>query len=594
MTAGSLTEGLRAGMTTTVALEPGCGVHSDRRNWEPGGRPVTVPSYRSLGEALAERAERTPDQPAYYLFDGSGTLTRLTAGELLLRAGGAAAALRAAGVRARDAVMIGLDTGPDQLAAFYGCCLIGARPTLVESPIAIMRASAWQARAGHVRRVLGARVLVAAPEAVALAQTVCAGTTTRLVCPPFPEPRYCAPAGTALDDLAFVQFTSGTTSLAKGVTVTHEALFANARAIGTASQFRDGDLAAGWLPLFHDMGLVGITLVPALHGLPSALLPPGIFILRPSRWLWMMHHMRATLSASPNFGYQLCLSRNTEADLRGLDLSAWRLAYNGSECVRAATLRSWAERMAGYGVCPADMFPVYGMAEAVLAIAMPEPGMPPSVDRISRELLWREGYACPSAADSGAEEVVSVGAPLPGYQVRVADDDGRELPDRDQGQLLVRGPSLTRGYLGDPVLGEDARADGWLRTGDLGYRADGHLFVTGRRKDLIIRAGRNYHPEAFEMAAATVAGVRPGGVAAVSAPQEDTGTEAIVLVVETAQTERDHLAVTRRAIDSAVIAATGVRPDAVIFVEPGDLPKTTSGKVQRGRLAESVRSGMTR
>ena len=598
---------------TAVTLARGCGTHPDRADPRPSAARVTAPTSGTLATALVDQADQVPDRPAYYLFDSSDRLTTLTAGQLAARAAGAAGRLHDHGVRPGDAVTIALETGPSQLAAFFGCHLLGAVPTIAEPPLALMRTSAWQSRLRHVLTVSGARVLVAAADAAERAAEVCADAGLPLLSPPFPAADLTGPATLGLatrgpDDLAFVQFTSGTTGGAKGVTVSHRALLANVRAIGTGAGFRSDDLIGGWLPLFHDMGLVGLTLAPFLHRLPAALMPATSFVFRPGRWLWALHHLRGTISAAPNFGYQLCLTRCTDDELAGLDLSAWRLAFNGSEVVSAATLRGWQRRMARYGFRPNGVFPVYGMAEVALAACMPVPGQPFVADLVSRAALTEHGVALPppvpqpetlpagsapsgvqeivgvGAPRSGVQEIVGVGAPLPGYEVRVVDTAGNPLPDRREGEVHLRGPSLTRHYLGSSPQPATLR-DGWLHTGDLGYTVRGELFLTGRRRDLIIKAGRNYQPQEFERAAESVDGVRTGGAGATGVPDPASGTEMIVLVVESAGRDSARTAALRRAIEDAVLTGTGVRPDRVVLVRPGTLPRTTSGKLQRGQLA---------
>jgi fatty-acyl-CoA synthase len=259
-------------------------------------------------------------------------------------------------------------------------------------------------------------------------------------------------------------------------------------------------------------GLGGATLTPFLHGLPIVLKPPMSFLMRKERWLWAIHHFRATLSLAPNFAYQRCVTRVHEPALAGLDLSSWRLAYNGAELVQEGTLREWQEHMGPRGFRAEAMFPVYGMAEAALAVTMPPPRTLPVVDRVCPDRLGRDGVAVPAAAsDPRARDIVSVGRALAGYRVRVAGPDGAGLPDRHQGEVLVAGPSLTPGYAGRPELTAQLIRDGWLRTGDLGYVDGDRLFITGREKELIIVGGRNYHPAQIEAAVAGVPRVRPGG-----------------------------------------------------------------------------------
>jgi acyl-CoA synthetase (AMP-forming)/AMP-acid ligase II len=570
-------------------LSAGTEVHPDRLGWAPDGDPLPPPPGATIGAALLAAAHRDPGQVAYYLFDDRAELTRLSMAEVLHRAAGAAAVIRDGGVRRGDAVVIALDTGPDLLAAFFGCVLLDAVPVLTEAAPAGRRTAAWADRVRYLAATAAARCLVVHADAVAGAAAACPGLATRT--PPFPIlPDWRGGPAASPADLAFVQFTSGTTARPRGIAVTHAALIANARALGRASGIRQGDLVLGWLPLFHDMGLVGVALGPALNGLPAALLPPLTFLFRPQRWLWAIHHLRGTVSAAPNFAYQL-LTRVDDESLSGLDLTSWRLAFNGAEQVQASTIAQWQRRMGRYGFRAASMCPVYGMAEAALAVTAPAPGTLPVVDRIGRGELARSGRAVAARGATDTTEVVSVGHPLPGYQVRVTGPDGRDLPPRRQGQILVSGPSVSTGYLGPAGRARCPGRDGWLHTGDLGYLADGQLFVTGRDKEILIKAGRNYHPHDLEAAAATVAGLRGHAVIAAGVRDAAAGTERITLAAETPVREPERLRTLRRAIEDVVLDRVGIRPDAVIFVKPGALPRTTSGKLRRALAAEMIAAG---
>lgn len=581
--------------SSSATLGPGAGMHHSRVGWAPTGPAVPL-ACPTVGTALIMAAERDPGQVVCYMFDDTDQLRTLSAGELLSASAGAAQVMRDRGLRSGDPVIISLDTGPDLLAAFFGCALIGAVPAIAEPALTARRTAAWAARISHLAAAAGAKLLITegghAEQALAAAQASGQCPAILMLRPPFQAGSGWAgqvPAGQA--DLAFIQFTSGTTGRPKGVTVSNGAAIANVTAIGQALRLDRGDLAVSWLPLHHDMGLVGCVLAPLLHGLPVALLRPLGFLLRPERWLWAIHYLRGTLSAAPNFAYQLCATRLPDAALAGLDLRCWRVACNGAEPVQAASLRRWQERMGRYGFRPQAMFPVYGLAEAVLAVTMPVPGSLPVVDTVSRGELASTGRVVPARSGApGSIEVVSVGRPVPGYRVRVTDARGAGLPPRHEGRVLVAGPSLTGGYVG-VAAGAAAVTGGWLDTGDLGYLAGGGLYITGRAKELIIKAGRNYRPHDLEAAAETVPGVRPRGVAAVGTRDELSGTDAITLAVETTERDPDQLRLMRVAIEAAVNSAAGARPDSVLFVRPGTLPRTTSGKLRRSQVAEMITAG---
>jgi fatty-acyl-CoA synthase len=575
-----------------VPLGVGTGVHPDRADWAPDGAAMPSPSRQTVGAELLDAALRDPHRVAYYLFDTQDVLTRLSIADVIGLAAGAAAMLRDAGAVRGDTVIIALDTGPDLLAAFVGCILLGAVPVITESAPANQRAAHWATRVRHLAETTGARHLILDEildgDGPAEAARLCTGI--RVLAARFPVLSGWSGGPTATPaDLAFIQFTSGTTAKAKGIGVSHAALLANIAAMGRASGVREGDLMLGWLPLFHDMGLVGVALGPLLLGLPAALLSPLSFISRPERWLWAVHYLRGTMSPAPNFAYQHCLARVPDEALAGLDLSSWRLAFNGSEQVQALTIARWQERMGRYGFRATSMAPVYGLAEAALAVTAPELGSLPVVDRISRTELVRAGRAVPAPAGPDAIDFVASGRPLPAYQVMVVDHAGRGLGDREQGQILVTGPSVIKRYVGGLDGDPSPLPGGWLNTGDVGYLAYGQLFVTGRKKELLIKAGRNYHPHDIEAAVAGLAGVR--GAIAVGIPDTAKGTDSIAMVIETPIRDQERLRALRRSVEDAVLRAAGIRPDTVLFVRPGALPRTTSGKLRRAEAAEMIAAG---
>jgi acyl-CoA synthetase (AMP-forming)/AMP-acid ligase II len=536
-------------------------------------------------------ATQRPEDVAFHLYDMAGQCVELTAGELRRRAGGVAAGLAGCGLGAGDRVAVSLDTGPDLIVTLFGAALLGAVPVLLEPPLAEGRARVWGQRVGQVLRCVRPGVLVAGQAASHHLQSVAEVAGVRLMLPS----TVVGAAGLALppadrDAAAVLQMTSGTLGVAKAVCLTHRALFANAAAIAATARYRTDDLMVSWLPLHHDMGLTGAVISTFLHRIPVVLLPPMAFLLRPERWLWAVHRFRGTLSPAPNFAYHLCVRKVRDEALDGLDLGSWRMMFNGAEIVNAATVHLWQERFGRYGVRPESMRPAYGMAEMGVAVAMTGPDEAPRVDYVDREVLAGTDRAVPVRPD-GAHccAVVAVGRPLPGYQVRVVDATGSSTVDRVQGRILVRGPSLMTGYFDDPAATAAAIHDGWLDTGDIGYLADGELFITGRAADLLIVAGRNYHPYAAEAAATALPGVRTGGAAVVGVPDPAQGTDAVAVVVESAAalraSQRDALA---EAVSRVVADELGVRPERVLVVRPGTLPRTPSGKLRRAQIAADL------
>jgi len=584
----------RTGTVSRAALRPDPGRHPAREAAPRRPRRARCAPVATLRDALLDRAARAPDAAAFYLFDLEDRLATLTCGELLTLATRVAGGLRERDLAPGDRVLLCFDTAAELLAAFFGCVVAGAVPALVEPPSLQGRAAGWRATLEERRRLLGARALLLddrlkpqVPE-----DGECRGLT---VLGPADFPPRADPlpaAATNPRSPAFLQFTSGTTKQARAVMVHHGPLFSNARSIAEVSAWSEDDLVVSWLPLHHDMGLAGLTIAPFLHGLPVALLPPLAFILRPSRWLWALHYFRGTVSGGPNFAYHLLATRTTPAELAGLDLRSWRLAYNGAEMIQPATLRRFQERFGPHGFGAGCMVPVYGMSEMVVAATFPVHGVRPRLDTIDREILAAEGRAVPVAETSPrALTLVGVGPPLPGHEIAIVDAAGSALPERHQGQVRLRGPSVTAGYFDAPESTARVFGGGWLATGDLGYLADGELFVCGREKDLIIRAGCNYHPHSFEAAAASVPGVRAGGVAAFGAADGATGSEEVVIVFETDLAGDEGRRQLCRQVEAAVFDQLAIRPARVIPVPPRTLPKTSSGKLARAAVRRCYQGG---
>jgi fatty-acyl-CoA synthase len=391
---------------------------------------------------------------------------------------------------------------------------------------------------------------------------------------------YALPAGDP-DALAVVQFTSGSTAEPKGVMVPHRCVTANLDAIVDAALLEPGvDVGVSWLPLYHDMGLLGLLATPMTTGLDLVLAAPQDFLAGPARWMELMSEFSGTATAGPNFAY--ALAARALRRLSGLDLSSWRIAINGAEPIDPAAVEAFCAAGAVHGLDPGAAFCVFGMAEATLAVTFPEPGTGMTADAVDRRVLETDRYAAPlDVGDHGSAEVRRLpflGRPLRGLELRIRDPaTGLPMRDREVGEVELRGTSVTPGYYRRQAATGEAFRDGWLRTGDLGYLVDGELVVCGRIKDVIIVGGRNVFPEDVERAAAAVEGVRPGNVIAFGT-EGRRGREALVVVAET---RTDDSATVRDALASRVTDVVGVRPEDVVLVPPGSLPKTSSGKLQR-------------
>lgn len=396
------------------------------------------------------------------------------------------------------------------------------------------------------------------------------------------------PATLVPDDLAFLQFTSGSTSKPKGVMVTHRNLVANATSfLGKHGlDRRPNEVAVSWLPLFHDMGLIGFVFGTLVYDIEPVILPTETFARSPGLWLETISKYKASITFAPNFAYGLVTKRVKAKDLESLDLSSMRVAGCGAEPIRAQTLKEFAEKFAPAGFPATALMPAYGMAESTLAITFHPVGTEMIVDRVDGDAM-RRGEATPASADSAVVlEVVGCGKPFPGHELAVVDDDGAPLPERRVGQVVSRGPSITPGYFDNPEATAEAIRDGWLQTGDLGYFADGHLFICGRMKDLIIIRGANFYPQDLEWAVSDLEGVRRGNVVAFSVVSD--GTEELVVAAESNSADAARL---REEIKSAISSRFGVTPFHVAMVGLGALPKTSSGKAQRRKSKAMFEEG---
>jgi len=535
---------------------------------------------------------------------GGQNSRRLSYGELLQRSLRVAAALRMLGLRQGDRVLICLPTSVELLLVLYGALLAGGVCVPLYPPVPGHGIRRWKEQALAVARVAQPCGAVVMPHArlhmAALLERVTPdafSVTPRVLESARPDPPATILPG---EDLAFIQFTSGTTRQPRGVSVTHGALMANIRALLQVMPLTDDDVSVSWLPPYHDMGLVGHIFVPLCCAAHQHLMPPATLLRDPAQWLRLITRTRATQTTAPNFAYSMCARRIDRSRRASLDLSSLRWALNGAETVLAETIDQFCERFGHYGFARQAFRPVYGLAEATLAVTFARHGGA-QVDWVHRGHLASSSEARQvPREDPDAQAFVSVGHPVTGHQLRVVDAQGTPCDARRVGQVQVSGPCVMQGYFNNPQATLEVLRDGWLATQDLGYRdEDGRLHITGRQKDLIIKGGRNYLPQDLEAACLDVAGLRPGRTVAFGATNPRTGTEDIVLVAEArrgfalpslgSRDPRHRLLLHR--VDRAVHARVGIRPDHIELVAPGVLPKTTSGKLQRGRVKAAYEAG---
>jgi fatty-acyl-CoA synthase len=551
---------------------------------------------RTLTEVLAWHARATPERVHIVLRGETGAEQTTTYGALAAEASAVAAALAAHEVSAGESVAIMLRTERAFFPVFFGVLLAGAVPVPIYPPFRASQLAEYAQRQVGILRNAEARVLVTFAEAARIGRLVRRRVPTLRMVLTADEltgvsPRAPARHGDA-GDVALIQYTSGSTGDPKGVVLTHANVLANVRALGHALAVRPDDVCVSWLPLYHDMGLIGAWLGSLYHGIPVVLMSPLAFLARPARWLTTLSRHRGTISAAPNFAFDLCVKRVTDAELAGVDLSAWRLAINGSEAVSTDTVARFAKRFTAFGFDPKAMAPMYGLAEAAVGLTATDPGRGPRVDVVKREAFERERHAVPAApSERSPLRVVSCGRALPGHDVRVVDATGHGVPERTEGRIEFRGPSVTAGYHRNVELTRTAMRAGWMDSGDLGYVADGELYVTGRRKDIIIKAGRNLYPQEIEDLVGSVSGVRRGCVAAFGVPDPELGTERLVVVAETRARDAEARERMRAAVVDCVVDAIGLPPDTVEIAEPGAVLKTSSGKIRRSATRDAYLRG---
>ncbi len=388
------------------------------------------------------------------------------------------------------------------------------------------------------------------------------------------------PHATRHEDVAMLQYTSGSTGDPKGVELTHHSLLWNLDAIRAGIDARPNDVCVSWLPLYHDMGLIGGCLYPLASGIGTNLMATEVFLTDPAFWLQAMSMKRATITVAPNFGYALCVNRLKDDVIQHLDLSAVRVMLCGAEPIDPDVLAAFQDKFAPAKLPPNVILPVYGLAEATLAVTFTELLAPVRTLRLDRAKLEQDSCAVLSTA-ADAMDVVSVGTPLLTNRVRIVNAQGEVLGDNQQGEILVQSPSLMRGYFRNADATERTIQGGWLQTGDLGFLRDGELYITGRLKDLIITYGRNFYPHDIERIAQRVDGVRTGCVVAFAVRNGVESTDEIALIAETRATDRPALIEMRREVRKLLINAIECNPKHVVFVPPGQVPKTTSGKLRR-------------
>ncbi len=539
----------------------------------------------TLGDSLARLVKASPDSLARFPSAGD----EITAAELDAASAAAAHEFLRAGVRPGDIVGMLVPSAARFLTTIFGLWRAGAAISVLPIQAGFGGVKGIASRLARVVDVAGMRHLVLDPDYDDLGSELTKLCTDVTFLPP-PSPSGTGSPLTlpAVDpgSLAIVQFTSGSTSQPKGVMLPHRTAMAGLRACVVSGAFSPDDVFVQWAPTFHDMGLIGLQ-SHWLNGADVHIFSPTAFLRRPGEILEHFAEHRGTVLTGPNFSYDYVLDNVPAERLAALDLSSWRLAFNGAEPVDSATVRRFTEALAPSGVDPSVMYPVYGMAEATLSISFPDPGSTARIRAVDRDELARTGAVRPvDETAPAAKQVVSVGRAVHGIELRIVGEDGAVTADRTLGEIQITGEPVTTGYFGNPEATAAAFDNGWLRTGDLGFMLDGELYVTGRRKEMVVVHGQNYFPDDVEIVARTVPGVYRQRCVAFSDTDAEGG-ERIGVIVETGG---DPAAV-REEVRKRVAAELDLSQVRVYAVKPRWIPKTSSGKTQRVLAAQRVTSG---
>lgn len=540
--------------------------------------------YPTLIKAMEAAAQSAGPQTGYIFLDGMET-NPLTFAELWQRARAYAGALQQQGVKKGDRVLVIMPTSADFAAVYLGLLLSGAAPCVLPTPDNTRNRGQAIRRVLKITAQLSARLLVTTPEPALSQAEVGARVQVCTIAELQTSSAPWQPVAVDENDLALIQASSGTTGAPKCIALTHSNILANLEQIGRRLQVTKEDVVVCWLPLFHDMGLVGCFLFTLYWQLSGLFMTPHRFLRRPATWLKAISDYGGTLSPAPAYAYALTARRLTEEELARLDLSTWRAAICGAEAIDVETAQHFIERLVPYGFRPESFVPYYGLAEAALGVTMRRPGERFGYERLARSTMVAEGVAVVlnGTETTDATLVCDCGPVLEGNQVRILDETGRELPEGHIGQVWIAGPSVTQGYYNLPQENERALRDGWLNTGDLGYLRGGHLFVTGPSQDLIVVGGHTYQPTEFEWAAAQAPGIAAGRVVAFGVSDPDQATGQLYLVCERPRKMAMSEQALCETIKRHVERETGVLPASVALVPRNTILRTTSGKLQRTR-----------
>lgn len=550
-------------------------------------------SVSTLPEILIQHYQTTPNHPIITLQISGEDDQKLTYRDLIHGSVVYAQLFAEAEIHPGEVLILILNHGPELVWAFFGALLHGAIPSIM--PFLTEKLSPEQYRAS-----LSALFDVTNPAGVMtfsdfmpeLAQAAQNLPKTKILLPPnqsqnlYIDFSACKGLERLEKDIVLLQHSSGTTGLQKGVALSHEAIINQIDSYSRAIDLRADDVVVSWLPLYHDMGLIAGFILPILSGVQLVLMSPLDWVKAPYRMLHSVTRYRGTLTWLPNFAFNFCSQKIRTRDLEGVDLSSWRAVINCSEPTIWDSHQQFIERFQPYGLDPHAVATSYAMAENVFAVTQSNINLPITVDYIDKDIIASENRAVPSSGDECTVEMLSAGIPIDNTQIRIIDVDNLDLAERHIGQIAIKSDCMLTGYYRRPDLTATSFLEGWYLTGDLGYIANGELFVTGRMKDIIIVGGKNVYPQDIERLAYQVEDVYPGRAVAFGIFNEHTGTEDVVIVAESEAQDDDERRIIANHIRQNVTKGSAIALRFVELVERGWLIKTSSGKPARNANRE--------
>ncbi len=546
-------------------------------------------SPQTISSILLERFQQAPDQDLAILLQSGQPERVITTRQFFQGAAGYAKAILSAGILPGEVVILILNREADLLHAFFGAILAGSIPAIMPYLTEKLAAEQYRQSLSALMHTTRPAAVITYPQFIPEVRAAAAGSPyPRLILSTVeisPLEEWSAGHLPGLDrspqEIVLLQHSSGTTGLQKGVALSHAAVLRQLESYARAIRLTPEDVVVSWLPLYHDMGLIAGFILPILSRIPLVLMSPFDWVRAPYRLFQAVSRYHGTLTWLPNFAYNFCAQKIRDRDLAGVDLSSWRAVINCSEPVHASSHRQFVERFSPYGFRPEALAASYAMAENVFAVTQGGIEAPLATDWVDKRKFVSAGIAEPVPASPDALQLVSSGQPVEGTRLRVIDQNGADLPDRVVGEIAIQSSYMLTGYYHRPDLTRQAFIDGWYLTGDLGYTVAGELYVTGRKKDLIIVGGKNIYPQDIERLASEAPGVHPGRVVAFGVYSEDLGTEEVVLLAEADAADPSQRQGIADQIRLSVNQGSDIALRHIEILERGWLIKTSSGKIAR-------------